>query len=76
MLNSYMGERFFEIHFSDLKEDVQKELLEYANEVFGDVDSPSDMNWDIFPVSEIHLEDEVEGLHECEGYMVAKNWDV
>ena len=39
---------FFYINFEDLKEDVQKELLEFMN-----VESPADMNWDVLPITSI-----------------------
>lgn len=34
-----------EIYFDDLKEDVQKQILEQAG-----ISSPDEMNWDIFPI--------------------------
>lgn len=41
-----------EIYFSDLTEDAQARLLAEAQ-----VESPEDMNWDIFPIT-IVLENE------------------
>ena len=40
-----------EIMFDDLKEDVQKQLLE----AYG-VQSPKDMNWDVVPVTTLYIE--------------------
>lgn len=45
----------FEIYFHDLKEKVQQELLDFYG-----IESPEDMNWDVFPVAIIPcLEEEV-----------------
>lgn len=40
-----------EIYFSDLNEDMQKKLLEEAG-----VESPEDMNWDVFPIAVVPIE--------------------
>lgn len=40
-----------EIYFSDLKEEKQKELLEYVG-----VSSPEEVNWDVFPVATLGIE--------------------
>ena len=41
----------FEIYFSDLNEQTQQLLLEMAG-----VESPEEMNWDIFPLAIMDLE--------------------
>lgn len=41
----------FELYFTDLTEEAQKELLEKAG-----VESPEDMNWDVFPITTIEFE--------------------
>ena len=43
----------FEIYFSDLTEQVQKEILEAAG-----VDKAEDMNWDVFPITTIEFGEE------------------
>ena len=45
----------YEIYFSDLNEDAQKELLEMAG-----ITDPGDMNWDILPIATCFLGDEDE----------------
>lgn len=40
-----METKDFEIYFEDLKEDTQKQLLEYMG-----VNSPEQLNWDSFPI--------------------------
>lgn len=44
--------RTVEIYFNDISEAKQKQLLEIFN-----VDSPSQMNWDVFPVAVISAEE-------------------
>lgn len=41
----------FDIMFDDLKENIQKQLLE----AYG-VQSPEDMNWDVVPVATLYIE--------------------
>lgn len=41
----------FELYFTDLTEEAQKEILEKAG-----VESPEDMNWDSFPITTIEFE--------------------
>jgi len=43
----------FELYFTDLTEEAQKELLEKAG-----VESPEDMNWDTFPITTIEFEED------------------
>lgn len=45
-----------EIYFSDLTKKAQDDLLE----CFG-VDTPEEMNWDVFPLAEIHKEEVLDG---------------
>ena len=45
----------FELYFSDLTEEAQASLLEKAN-----ITSETDMNWDVFPITSIEFDDEVE----------------
>lgn len=40
-----METKDFEIYFEDLKEDAQKQLLEYMG-----INSPEQLNWDSFPI--------------------------
>ena len=40
----------FEIYFSDLNEEAQKELLQLAN-----ITDPCEMNWDIIPLTTIEI---------------------
>lgn len=49
----------FEIYFSDLKEEAQKELLKAIG-----VTDPKQMNWDVFPIAECPLFDEDEDYEE------------
>ena len=52
----------FEIYFSDLKEDIQKKLLDAVH-----AKTPADMNWDIYPIAvcEIkELDDETDSTDE------------
>jgi hypothetical protein len=41
----------FEIYFRDLKEDCQKKLLQFYS-----IDSPEEMNWDVFPIATLYKE--------------------
>lgn len=41
----------FQIYFRDLKEDCQKKLLQFYN-----IDSPEEMNWDVFPIATLYRE--------------------
>lgn len=43
----------FELYFTDLTEQAQKELLNKAG-----VTSETDMNWDVFPITVIPFESE------------------
>lgn len=51
----------FEIYFSDLNEEAQKDLLDKAG-----IKDPEDANWDIFPIATIQmdsrLQDEAEEI--------------
>ena len=42
-----------EIYFNDFKEEVQAEILEQAG-----LKSPSEANWDVFPITTVTLGDE------------------
>lgn len=42
----------FYIYFDDLKEEAQDELLEFAG-----VSDAGEMNWEIFPITTIELEE-------------------
>ena len=42
-----------EIYFDDLKEEVQKQILEEAG-----LKSPEEANWDIFPLCEFEINPE------------------
>ena len=42
-----------EIYFYDLKPEAQKKLLKAYN-----VDSPEEMNWDVFPVFTIEVDED------------------
>lgn len=46
---------YFEIYFSDLNKEAQKELLKAVG-----VTDPTEMNWDVFPIAEYPLFDEEE----------------
>ena len=41
---------YIEIYFADLTADKQAELLEIMG-----INDPKEMNWDIFPITEIYL---------------------
>ncbi len=45
----------YEIYFSDLNEDAQKELLEAVK-----IEDPREMNWDILPIATCFVGDENE----------------
>lgn len=49
----------FDIYFSDLKEDAQKELLNAVG-----AKDPEEMNWDmdILPIATFDIEDETKGV--------------
>ena len=42
----------FELYFSDLTEEAQKEILEKAG-----IKTPQEANWDVFPITEVSFED-------------------
>lgn len=42
---------YIELYFDDLTADKQAELLEAMG-----IDDPKEMNWDIFPITEIYLD--------------------
>lgn len=42
----------FELYFSDLTEEAQQNILECVG-----VESAEDMNWDVFPITEIEFDD-------------------
>ena len=42
----------YEIFFNDLTERAQKELMEFVG-----VDDPKELNWDVFPIAELDMED-------------------
>lgn len=41
----------FELYFSDLTKEAQQNILECAG-----VESAEDMNWDVFPITEIEFD--------------------
>ena len=45
----------FELYFTDLTEKAQQKLLEKAG-----VKSPEEMNWDVFPITTLNFENNID----------------